>query len=293
MQKNIRKISLLNVILFIALAVYTVMMFSILIWALLTSFKSAHAFYVNPLGLPNPWTLDVFKTVMQYNFVRVTYSDGVQADFGLLSQLFNTILYAGVGTLVSVMVPCITAYLCAKYRFFFNKIVTTVVIITMILPIVGSYSSELRILKGLGIYDQIWGNWIQKANPLGIYFLVFKAFFAGMSDSYIEAARIDGASELRILLRIVLPLSIKTISTVYLVIFVANWNDYQTPLLYLPSWPTLAVGIFKLSRSSYNDLSSVPAYMAGCIILTVPIVILFLVFHKKLMGNLSVGGVKE
>lgn len=288
-----RKFNILGTITLFILIAYAVLMFSMLLWAILSSFKSAHDFYMNPIGLPKKWSLEIYDKVMQYNYVRVTYDDGRQFDFGLIDQLWNTILYAGVGTLISTLVPCLTAYVCSKYSFAFNKVVTSIVIVTMILPIVGAYSSELRILRGLGLYDKIWGNWIQKMNPLGMYFLVFKAFFANMSDSYMEAARIDGASEFRIMTQISIPLTVKVMTTVYLMLFVANWNDYQTILMYLPSWPTLAVGIFRLSRSTYNELSNVPSYMAGCVILTVPIVTLFMIFKNKMMGNISIGGVKE
>lgn len=292
-MKKKKKIEVMNIIIFAILLLYTLLMFLTLAWAVLSSFKTAHAFYRDPLGIPKQWTLDIYAKVMEYNYVRVTYSDGRQADFTLFYQIINTLLYAGIGSLVSMLVPCLTAYVCSKYSFSFNKVVTSVVIITMILPIVGAYSSELRILRALGLYDRIWGNWIQKANPLGMYFLVFKAFFANMSDSYIEAARVEGASEFRIMTSISIPLAAKIMITVYLILFVANWNDYQTILMYLPSWPTLAVGIYKLSHSTYNELSNVPSYMAGCVILTVPIITLFLIFKNKMMGNISMGGVKE
>lgn len=292
-MKKHRKFEALNIVLFILLVAYTAIMFSMLLWAILSSFKTAHEFYFNPIGFPKKATLEIYNKVVEYSYVRVTYDDGSQVDFTIIYQIFNTLLFAGVGSLVSTLVPCITAYVCSKYSFKFNKVISSIVIITMILPIVGAYSSELRILRALGIYDQIWGNWIQKMNPLGMYFLVYSAFFVGMSDSYIEAARVEGASEFTIMTKISIPLAIKIITTVYLILFVANWNDYQTVLMYLPSWPTLAVGIYSLSHSTYNELSNVPSYMAGCLILSVPIVTLFLIFRNKMMGNISMGGVKE
>ena len=295
MQKRKQKISVIFCILFAILLLYTIFMFSLLAWSVMTSFKSAQAFWKDVIAFPKVWTFDHYQNVMAHNFVRITAADGLQYDVGLLNQVLNTFLYAGVGSIVSVIVPFVTAFICAKYRFAYSKVIYNIVLITMVLPIVGAYPSELKILKDLGLYNQIWGNWIQKANPLGMYFLVFYAFSKGLSDTYMEAARIDGASEFRILLQLIFPLSAKIMLTVFCILFVANWNDYQTVLLYLPSYPTLALGIYKLGKStnSESNLSTAPAYMAGCCILVVPVLILFIFLRNVMMGNISMGGIKE
>ena len=295
MQKRKGKTSVLFVTLCVILLLYTLFMLSMLAWSLTQSVKSAHEFWKSVISFPQTITFEHFSNVMKYNYVRVTAANGSQYDIGLLGQAINTMLFAGVGACVSVVVPFVTAYICAKYKFFYSRVIYAIVLITMVLPIVGAYPSELTILRTLGIYDQIWGNWIQKANPLGMYFLVFFAYSKGLSNTYIEATRIDGASELVILLKIIFPLSIKVLLTVFCIIFVANWNDYQTVLLYLPSHPTLAVGIYKLSRGTIStaNLSTTPAYLAGSAILTVPVIILFIIFRNVMMGNISVGGIKE
>ena len=295
MQRRKQKTSVIYSVLFVVLLLYTIFMFVLLMWSFMTSFKSAQEFWKNVISFPKQFTIENYQNVMKYNFVRITAADGNQYDVGLFYQAYNTILYAGVGSLVSVIVPFVTAFMCAKYRFAYSKVVHSVVLVTMVLPIVGAYPSELRILKALGLYDQIWGNWIQRANPLGMYFLVFYAFSKGLSDTYMEAARIDGASEFRILIQLIIPLSMNMLLTVFCILFVANWNDYQTVLLYLPSYPTLALGIYKLGKStiSESNLSSAPAYMAGCSILTIPVLILFILARNVMMGNLSMGGIKE
>ena len=71
------------------------------------------------------------------------------------------------------------------------------------------------------------------------------------------------------------------------------WNDFQTPLLYLPTYPTLAYWLYRFTENTKVELSFVPVKAAGAMLLVVPIFILFAAFNKKMMGNLSLGGLKE
>ena len=131
-----------------------------------------------------------------------------------------------------------------------------------------------------------------KANFLGMYFLVFYATFKGLPMAYTEAAKIDGANNMRILLRIVLPLAKNTFFTVMLINFIAFWNDYQTPLIYLPSYPTIALGMYHMASTTENGMSYVPMRMTGAVLMMIPIMVLFMLFHKRLLGNVTVGGIK-
>ena len=132
-----------------------------------------------------------------------------------------------------------------------------------------------------------------KMTCLGMYFLVFHATFKSLPDDFAEAAYLDGASELRVMVNIYLPLAKFTFFTILLLNFITFWNDYQVPLIYIPSYPTVAYGIFTYSNSNLTDNSNVPSQITGSIIMIVPILILFLVFHKRLIGNVSMGGIKE
>ena len=151
----------------------------------------------------------------------------------------------------------------------------------MILPIVGSLPAELQMAKNTGLYDSIWGLWIMKANFLGMYFLVFYDGFKGLSMTYTEAAKIDGVSAVK-----------NIFFTVMLVNFIGFWNDYQVPLLYMPSYPTVAYGMYNMANTRENNLSSVPMRMTGAMLMFIPIFTLFLIFQKRLLGNLTVGGIK-
>jgi multiple sugar transport system permease protein len=167
-----------------------------------------------------------------------------------------------------------------------------IVIVTMILPIVGNLPSEITVAKFFGFYDHIWGLWLMKANFLGMYFLVFFEFFRGIPKEYTEAAKIDGAGNSMILSHIMLPLAKNTFFTVMLITFIGYWNDYQVPLIYLPSYPTAALGMYYMAYTTDNGLSTIPMRMTGAMLMLIPILIVFLIFQKRLIGNLAIGGIK-
>jgi len=148
-------------------------------------------------------------------------------------------------------------------------------------------------MRSLQIYDTIIGFWITKAHFLGLNFLLFHAAFLRLSKEFSEAAEIDGASHFGVFFRIALPLVSGIFLTIFLIEFIAIWNDYQTPLIYMPTHPPLSTGVFEFSRSSGNATVGTPHKIAGCMILFLPIFIIFLIFHGRLMNNLSMGGVKE
>ena len=121
---------------------------------------------------------------------------------------------------------------------------------------------------------------------------MFHGIFRTLPMAYTEAAKIDGAGNLSILVKIILPLVRNTFFTVMLINFIGFWNDYQTPLIYMPSYPTIALGMFYMASTTENGLSTVPMRMTGAMLMLIPILVLFLCFHKRLLGNLTVGGLK-
>jgi ABC-type glycerol-3-phosphate transport system permease component len=290
--RDLRHTSPLYVVLFIVLFLYAFLMIYLIGWGVLTSLKSQEDFRTNVLGWPRSFEWGNFQNVLKNFYVNISVA-GVPSKVYMEKMLLYTVLYAGGGALVSTAVPCFVAYACSHFHYRFNKVILAIVIVTMILPIVGSAPAEISLLRSFGMYDTIWGSWIQKFHFLGAYFLVFLAAFQGVSKEYSEAAYIDGAGEFTTMMRINFPLVRNAFTTVLLIKFIDFWNDYQTPLLYLPSHPTLATGVYSLSFTSINSMNTVPMRMAGCVILMVPILVLFIAFRKKIMGNITLGGIKE
>ncbi len=282
-------------LIFLILFVYAAILLFILSWALISTFKNYMMdFSENVSGLPQKWVLDNYKVVMENMFDIVTIN-GQQYKLTFLNLLGNTLLYTVGSAFVSTFIPCITAYAVARFshRFKWLNVFTLIVLVTMIIPIVGSTPSEIQIASSLGLYDSIWGMFILKGNFLGMYYLIFLGAFNSMPKGYEEAARIDGASNFRVLFKIHLPLTLTTFSTIMLIKGIGFWNDYQTPMLYLPTKKTLAQFFFGFINSDNTDISYTPMKLVGAMILILPILTLFIFLNKKIMGNLSLGGLKE
>ena len=312
------RLSPLTIVMLVVLCLYCLLMFILIAWALL---KSTQHFLDET---DNPIIPKIFMWVKDPIYMYQYYKEGVEniADTSFANyvwiikhfevtknvlnsngemskttidfagMLVNTILYAGGGAFMNALVQCLTAYLCARYAFKFSGVVYGAVIFAMVLPVVGSLPSEVAVARALGLYDHIWGVWIMRANFLGMYFLVFHEMFKALPASYSEAATIDGANDWQILWKIGFPLAKNTFFTILLLNFVTLWNDYQISMVYLPNKPVLAERLHWLQSSSDGLAASNAVKMAGTFILMIPIMTLFLCFHKRLMGNLTIGGVK-
>lgn len=285
-----KKTSAFVVAAFVILTLYCVAMLVPLLWDLTTSLKSFGEFTLgNVLGLPKKITFQSYATV--WNRMTRTLDNGTTV---YVEQMFlYTLLYAGGCAFAATFIPCITAYVTSRYSFRFNKIVYGTVIVAMVLPIVGSWPSQIRMAQFLHLYDHIFGMWLLKANFLGMYYLVFHAIFSGIPKGYEEAASIDGAGHAMIMFKIMLPLVKNTFFTVLLLQFIAFWNDWMTPWMLLPSYPTVSVGLMFFTSFNYSaELQSAPVQTAACMTVFIPIFIVFVAFRNKLMGNLTMGGLK-
>ena len=270
------------------LIAYTLFMCILLYLTSVTSLKSFFDYKTNPIGLPKEF---MFKNYVNAFTAFKIVENGKTIT---LAQMFgNTLIYAGGCALMSTLSPCLVAYLNVKYHFWFNKVIYTTVILAMTMPIVGAQASSIQVSKFLGLYNKIYCLPIMASGYLGTYFLVFYATFKGLSDEYMEAATIDGAGQIQIMLQIVVPLVRTTIFTVFILNFITYWNTYEAPMLYMQDYPTVAVGLFKYMYSpSSNSSQTTNMQMTGCMLLFIPIFIVFLCFKDFFMGNLTVGGIK-
>lgn len=282
-----------TIVMLVILSLYVLILFTLLYWAVITSLKSQDEFYNYKYQFPKELYLN-FIALLNYS-VRISVADGdamVSGYVKIQQQFFNSLFYSVGCAFVKTLTTCIVAYCCTKFKNKFSKIVYNTVIVAMIIPIVGSLPAEVAMAQTFGFYDKVWGMWIMQMNFLGMYFLVFCSGFAAMPDAYSEAAKIDGANQYDILFRIALPFIRSLFGTIFLVNFITYWNDYQTPLVYMPTHPTLAYGILRLAQGADNELSTTPMRIAGPVMLMIPVLILFMIFQKKMLGNLNVGGIK-
>lgn len=280
------------VFILIVLSLYVVFLFIPLLWGLMTSFKEDFFdFRNNIFGLPKKWMFENYLNAFMNFYVEVE-ENGVFRKVYMPEQFLNSVLYSTGCAFFGTLVPCITGYLTSKFKYKFSKILTVVIIICMALPIVGSLPSQIQFAKALKLYDSIVGMWIMKANFLGMYTLIFQGMFKKVPNDYTDAAKLDGASNLQILFRVMLPLVKSTFFTVFLLNFIGFWNDYQTPLIFMPNKPTIAYGLYCFNRLTDGELSTIPLKLTGSMIVLLPILVLFLIFQNSLMKSNLSGGIK-
>ena len=212
--------------------------------------------------------------------------------------LFNSLFYGMGGAVAHAGTCLVVGFLCSKYRYKFSNFLYSLVVVIMVIPIVGAQPSMIELMKTTGMFDSYFGMIFQKINFTGMYFLVFYAYYLSLSDAYIEAAEIDGASQFRVFLTIIIPLASKMFWTIFILDFIAMWNDYNTPMIYFPTHPTVSYGIYRMVGTTEGEArdpeqQGPPAYIAGCMILAIPIVIMFVFMSDRIMGNVSMGGLKE
>ncbi len=278
-------------VVFAVLAVYTFSMLVMLYYTVMTSLKEElFDFGKNKMGLPAEWMWENYVTAFSSIFKDV--KSGTRRV--LLPEMFlYSFYYSFTSAFLRTLVPWVVAYLVVKYRSFMNKIIYTIVVFAMTVPIVGALPSQIMIMEGLNLRNSMLFPIVTNMSFLGMYFLLFHGTFKGLSNEYIEAATIDGAGQWAVMLKIVLPLTITTFGAIFLLNFITYWNDYQTPLLYMQDYPTAAVGLFASGDTTGGDaMTEETIRMAGCMLLFAPIFTLFIIFKNKLMGNLTVGGIK-
>ena len=114
-----------------------------------------------------------------------------------------------------------------------------------------------------------------------------------MAWSYAEAAFIDGAGHFRTMVQVMLPLTRTIFGVLFLTQSIGLWNDYMCPIYFLPSYPTISYGAWLFQFNVENpEVAVAPIQLAGLLTLAVPIFVLFMIFKNKMMGSLTIGGLK-
>lgn len=297
------KFTPLSAFMLVVLTAFSIALIGVLIWAIVISMKDERWItYGDNYLLPNFW---------RNNYILAFKN--LTVDGQSLLQLFsNTFIYAIGCAFFNTLVPCITAYFAARYKFKYSKVIYFIVVIVMVIPVVGSLPSEIRTSKGylfglfdifggnenlrnvLAPYGNVWGLYLLKANFLGMYFLIFYEFFYSIPNSYFEAAKIDGAKPITLLTRIGIPMVKTLFLTVFLINFITFWNDYQTPLVFMKSYPTISRGVLEImwGNADREVIQGIAGGLSAVVLMFAPTLTLFIIFNKKMMGNLNVGGIK-
>lgn len=277
-----------------AVVIWCVIFLLLIFWAFINSLKSYINFYQDPLFFPKTgkgygWNFSNY--VKAFSALKVMRnSQYIEAP----QMLLNSLIYAGGSGVLSVITACLASYVLAKYSYLkWVRSLWGIVLVTNYLPISSSLAANIKLLTDLGLYDSMIGIMLWQCGAFGYIFLIYYATWKSVSWSYAEAAFIDGAGHFRTMLLIMWPMTRTIFGVLFIQQFITLWNDYMTPIIYLPSYPNLSFGAYQFQFSNANvDVATPPIQIAGLLMLAIPIFVLFMVFRNKIMGSLTLGGLK-
>jgi ABC-type glycerol-3-phosphate transport system permease component len=202
----------------------------------------------------------------------------------------NSVLVASITTALAVFVNLLCGYALAKLHFRGRSLLFILVLSTMMIPAQAIMIPQFRMVSELGLYGTFWAVILPSAaTAFGIF--LARQFMLSVPDELIEAARVDGAGNLRIFFRIVLPLCKPLIAVMVLLAFMAQWNDFLWPLITLkdPELYTLPVALRFLQGQYGADYGGL---MAMALLSCLPLVIMFLLLQRYFVQGLARSGIK-
>ncbi|MEO3861050.1 carbohydrate ABC transporter permease [Acrocarpospora sp. B8E8] len=251
-------------------------------WVLISASKSPGELFT--LGTLTPGS-GLLENVRELN----AYRDGV-----FWRWMLNSVVYAGGGALLSTLVSAVSGFALAKYRFPGRNLIFNVLIGGILVPSVVLAVPQYLLFSKIGMADTYWAVLLpQILHPYSIYLARVYAS-AAVPDSLLEAGRIDGASEGRLLGRVALPLMVPGMVTIFLFQFVAIWNNFLLPFLMLGDdgkFP-LAVGLYSLLAAGANQPSLYNLIITGALLSIIPLIALFLTMQRYWRTDLSGGALK-
>jgi multiple sugar transport system permease protein len=246
-------------------------------WMVSASFRPQGDIAAHPGTLwPTVFTLD--------NYVHVW------ERIPLAQQFLNSVAFAGTVTVVSVLIDSMAGYALARFDFRGRGIVFIVIIATLIIPVQVTFIPVYNLLVDLHWINTFQGLVVPRiADAFGIFFM--RQFFLALPKDLEDAARIDGASELRIYARIMLPLAGPAILTIGIFNLLANWNDLLWPLLVTTNdaMRTLPAGLALFKGQHSTDYGLL---MAGAMIALLPMIVAFLIVQRRFITGIATTGLK-
>ena len=222
------------------------------------------------------------------NFENYAY---IFKQSGVLRWFLNSTFVSLISTFGALIITVLAAYPLGRLKFPGNKLLFYLTLAGIMIPLQAIMIPRYLLLRDLSLLNKYWGLiFPYMINPM--YVLIVSQFFRGIPKEFEEAARIDGASEMYILFRVMVPLARPSLAAVSVFSFVGIWNDFLWPLIVMTDQKmyTLPVGLATF-YGSYTMKYGVT--MAGNVIASIPIFIFFMIFQEQLIKGLTLGGLKE
>ncbi|MBD5525232.1 MAG: carbohydrate ABC transporter permease [Lachnospiraceae bacterium] len=268
------------VITYILLSVWAVIVLFPFYWMVLTSVKSYSAY--NAEYIPRFFTL---PPTMQ-NYVEAFTA------VPLGRYLLNTLIFTLVTTLVMLVVITLAAFAFARLEFRGKNVMFVIFLSMMMIPNELAVITNFMTVTNLDMRNSFAGLILPSVMSV-FYVYLLKENFEQIPDSLYYAAKVDGTSDLRYLLRVMIPISKPTLVTITILKVIECWNSYVWPRLITddPDYFLVSNGIQEIRENGFGR-ENIPAMMAAVVVISVPLILLFLVFHKKIMEGVSRGGTK-
>ena len=247
------------------------------VWMISASFRTQGSLMADPGTLwPTVFTLENYSEIWS------------RIPFG--RQLLNTTVFAGVVTVVSVTFNSMAGYALARFDFKGKNVAFILLILTLMVPIEVTFVPLYNIISDLGWINTYQGLIVPRlASAFGIFLM--RQFFLSLPKDLEDAARLDGASEVRIFLRIMWPLAKPAVLTLGMFSLLRNWNDLLWPLMVIndAEMQTLPPGLAMFKGESVTEFGLL---MAGSVIALIPMVVAFLFVQRSFIEGVATTGMK-
>lgn len=277
--KNYFKKNYGQMIIIIAIIILAVLSLYPLFMMVIKSFKTISDDQSNPFGLPTRFVFENY----QYAWVVVK------------QYLFNSLLITTTETFFIVLISSLAAYAFVRFEFPYKNIIFYCILSLMMIPGVLTLVSQYELVNNLNLINNRLGV-ILPSIAMGLPFSIFllKTFFEGVSKEIFEAAKIDGAGDIKLFTSIMVPLSKPILWTLVITQFIVNWNDYLWPSLVLleESKQPLPVGLVAFTENYYTMTGGYGAPFAGYVISSLPLVLVFIFASKQFIEGLTSGSIK-
>ena len=278
-----------------ALICVAALQFYVIFWMCYTAFKDDIDLYLSKFALPkwNALHWENFSNV--FSIIRAEqYIEGEgYIEFGFWELLKNSLLLSFLSPIQGSVWSTLIAYVMAKYRFRGRDLFLKVNFFFMVFPIGVSLAASLRLNYAIGRYDNFLMMITTGVGPFsGMGLLIMMSFFNAIPKEMMEAAEIDGAGQFTIFFTIHLPMIFPTVLLYYVLAVFSGWNDYGTPLIWLPSMPNIALGIYQFQYDSAKYAATLPQVLAAFVMMSIPSVIFYLINQKQIMSKMIMTGLK-
>ncbi len=272
--------NVLKAVTYTLLAVWALVVLFPFYWMLLTSVKSYGAY--NAEYIPKFFTLS--PTLQNYVDAFTTVN---------LSRYFlNTLVFTLVTTVIMLVVTVLSAYAFARLDFKGKDLVFTLFLALMMIPTELVIITNFQTITNLGLRNTFTGLILPSVTSV-FYIYLLKENFESVPEELYKAAKVDGTSDLKYLFKVMIPICRPTLVTIILLKVIELWNSYVWPRLITDDQAYFLVsnGIQEIRENGFGR-ENIPAMMAAVVVISVPLIVLFLIFRRKIMEGVSRGGIK-